>query len=75
MIRSNLLKDRKPVGLGTEMERAGREEKELEGECAMGLLLLRLLENEGLRNLADNSSRESDLYEKFSEIDEKSGAI
>ena len=37
-----------PVGLGTEIEGAGREEKELEGECETGPLLPWLLENEGL---------------------------
>ena len=43
-----------------EMERFGREEKELEGECEMGLLLPWLLEKEGLRELAQDSSCESD---------------
>lgn len=42
------------------MERVGREEKEPEGECEMGLLLPWLLENEGLRDLAEDSSCESD---------------
>ena len=48
---------------------------ELKEECEMELLLPWLLENDGLRNLAGNSSCESDLYKRFSEIDEKSGAI
>lgn len=42
------------------MERFGREEKELEGEWEMGLLLPWLLEKDGLRDLAENSSCESD---------------
>jgi len=50
----------KPTGCGTEIERFGREEKELEGECEMGLLLPWLLEKEALRDLAENSSCESD---------------
>jgi len=50
----------RPVGCGTEIERFGREEKEFEGECEMGLLLPWLLEKEALRDLAENSSCESD---------------
>ena len=45
---------------GTEMERVGREEREFEGEWKTGLLLPGLLEKEGLGELAEDSSCESD---------------
>ena len=53
------------------MERVCLEEKEFEGECEMGLLVPWLLENEDLRNVAEDSSCESDLHERLSEIIEK----
>lgn len=43
------------------MERLGRKEKGLEGACEMGPLLPWLLEKEGLCDLAEDSSCESDL--------------
>ena len=57
-----------------EIERFGREEKELEGEREMGLLLPWLL-GECSRNLAEDSSCESDLREGFSEIGERPGQL
>ena len=42
------------------MERVCLEEKEFEGECEMGLLVPGLLENEDLRDVAEDSSCESD---------------
>ena len=65
---------------GTEIDRFGWEEKELEGECEMGLLLPWLLEKEGLRDLAKDSSCESDcdcesdLHGRFPGISEKPSA-
>ena len=60
------------AGCGAEIERFGREEKEFEGECEMRLLLPWPLEKEALRDLAENSSCESDLYERLSKVGEKS---